>query len=215
MATRYMTSAANLCLSAAELQAAPAIRPWCSPTLQVCGQAPWLTSPSPSQMWVAANSGSDCMMQCQHGKPYLHVQLLRLQRFQSVCRPLSCTCQTLQADVASFYTVDVQYHSGKQDSAKALEASSTCSTSAKDLLGGSSPAAGTAYVVRCPSNCAAQTDAMVYTSNEGSTYLYLSSICRAAIRQAKIQDESGGLVMVTLVAGSDLAGRDFSQGGHP
>ncbi len=111
----------------------------------------------------------------------------------------------LQADLAQYYSVEVDYYSGKAASKTlqlAVEAIATCATTAKDVLQSAvkTAAAGTTLVVRCPDQ--ACTTGAVYTS-EDNVYLFTSSICTAAVHAGV----TGRTVKLTLSEGVALAGR--------
>ncbi len=136
--------------------------------------------------------------------------------FTSHCAPSSTPnrhrdlshLSSLQADVAHYYSVEVDYYSGKRDAATLqldLEAIADCATTAKDALQSAvkSVADGTTLVVRCPEQ--ACTSGAVYTS-KANVYLFTSSICTAAVHAGV----TGRRVMLTLSPGVALADRQWS-----
>ncbi|PRW20926.1 fibronectin type III domain-containing [Chlorella sorokiniana] len=116
------------------------------------------------------------------------------------------------ADVALYYTVEVDYYSGKDVTPNprtlAGVLAGTTLLQCTDIgaaTTGLTHADGNSLAVRCPAGCAANTgnNRPVYTSAAGA-YLSASSICRAAIHAGVISDTSGGAFRVTLRTGGTL-----------
>ena len=125
-------------------------------------------------------------------------------------QPAMSSITTVQADVARYYTVAVDYHSGKEVSRALLtpimavvDFVASCSTTGKEVLTALERTAQkeASLVVRCPTSACAGQSGAVY--NDGA-YLFTSSICRAAVHGGVIGDSSGGTVTLTLSQGAAL-----------
>lgn len=107
-----------------------------------------------------------------------------------------------QDDVALYYSVAVDYYSGRSNTPSSLSGALAgtrllaCGRTGQEAFTDASVArtAGNSLAVRCPKDCASQAGP-VY--NDGS-YLAASSVCRAAIHAGVITSAAGGAFRVTL-----------------